>query len=362
MKKILALVLALTLSLSLVPVFAQELPSLAGNYYSYQFSAEGYGNFQFFLHFYEEVPVLGSVFYMGLLNNQQKFAGTYTVEKLERPYSVYADRKAREDNAAPLTGTAPYTVNFFGFDGTLLDQCGWDGEGILYNDMTVMAVTGSGPMPYALDKEPDTSVFAEAYKAEVGVSYLEFVADEDETSTVQLFHSTAYADLVTMLVEGIWAMAARDDGGYDFALTPNDPMDTAAVLSVAADRATAKYTAADGSEVLMHNAVKAGPALKFAFEGKYTVAAYKADANLTLSLYDDNSCELLVSLFGNEAVLDSGTWSVTPGYTFTCTFIGAGAIDSVMDAATHAISLQYKGAMEGIGEIDAVLSLVVPGQ
>ena len=49
--------------------------------YAYSFSAEGYGDFVSFFHFYPADPVLGAVFYIGYLNNQTLFTGTYEVIK-----------------------------------------------------------------------------------------------------------------------------------------------------------------------------------------------------------------------------------------------------------------------------------------
>ena len=84
MKKMFALFLALCLMLGMVSLASAEEASPAGQYYGYSFSAEGYGDFVFFFHFYENDPGLGSIFYAGLSNNRICFAGLYNVE--EEPY------------------------------------------------------------------------------------------------------------------------------------------------------------------------------------------------------------------------------------------------------------------------------------
>ena len=111
------------------------LEMLTSGYYCYKFTEAGYGDFGFFFHFYEEDPVLGSVFYAGLSNNRQNFAGTYTVEEADFAYACYPDRASATDDAvAPTEGTAPYTITFYSWDGEELGKCGFDGD-YFYNVM-----------------------------------------------------------------------------------------------------------------------------------------------------------------------------------------------------------------------------------
>ena len=92
------------------PASTDPLDMITEGYYQHCYTAEGYGEFGYFFHFYEEVPVLGSVFYAGLNNNRANFVGTYTVEEVPFDYACFPDRATKTDpNATPTEGTAPYT-------------------------------------------------------------------------------------------------------------------------------------------------------------------------------------------------------------------------------------------------------------
>jgi predicted small lipoprotein YifL len=122
------------------------LTMLTQGHYVYSFYAEGYGNYTYFLHFYPEAPVLGAVFYAGFSNNGVKFAGTYTVEEKEKAYACFPDRDAAiVTDGVPVPGVAPYTITFFDFDGNEIESCGYDGE-VLYNDLVTIAGVGSAPL------------------------------------------------------------------------------------------------------------------------------------------------------------------------------------------------------------------------
>lgn len=324
------------------------LEMITDGYYTYHYTAEGYGDFTYFFRFYEEDPVLGSVFYAGLLNNGAPFAGLYTVEEVECAYECYPDREAASTEGGQMvSGTAPYTVSFYDWNGNLLDQCAYDGN-ILYNDLEAISAMASGPVMYHHDIEGENSKHTEIYAAEMGVPYLEFVGVEDDLATVSLAHNRTYVDLVGMIVEGNWQIATNADGGYDYTLV-NDEGVTDAVLSVSADAKTAVYTKADGSLTL--NMVNAAPEV-IEEAARYSGSMptnYGADATVTMILYVDNTVKISIDIFGNVADLDAGTYAIAEDGTITFNFTNAG------DIKNEGNTVHYVLANEGM-PVDVVLT------
>lgn len=303
-----------------------------------------------FFHFYEEQPVLGSVFYAGFAWNQITYAGTYTVEEKECPYSVCLTREDQTADPAVYTeGTAPYTVTFYDFQGNELGACGYDGE-YLYNDS---AVDGSGGKArYAHDVD-GVSKYMGTYESEVGIAYLDFVAEEEVTSTLTLYHNGRYLDMVDMLVEGNWTMAEGADG-YEYTLTPDSSSDTAAVIAVSADESTGVYTAEGGEGIAMVNTKNSGPKAAQEMKGTTPIPGQEVEADVIGKLYDDGSVTVAASAFGTELPLDEGTWSMgEDGYTITFQFKEAGELVSGMSEAGAV--LQYVVSSQMLGEVDTEL-------
>lgn len=325
--------------------------------YVYSFFAEGYGDFASYFHFYEEAPVLGAVFYAAYQNNGTAFTGTYTVEKKDFEYALYNTRDEIEAAGEKTTGTAPYTITFYDWDGNVMDSCGFDGD-ILYNDMEVIKGMGGGPVIYTHDTDLENSLFKAIYEGEVGLAYLDFISDEDETSTVTLFHNMTYRDLMNMMIDGTWSMEKLTDGSFSYTLTPADESDSGAVLSVSLDNATAVYTQ-DGAEgMTLTNTKLLGPTLAYVFEGVQTITQYSTDAPVTLTLYDDGTCFLTADLFGNSADVDAGTYVMAAdGYTFEFSFDKGGEFKSLLDSSSQDISLNYIYSTEKLGDFDTVLIL-----
>lgn len=359
MKKMLVILLLMTLCLGqLVPATAESTnlqAQLAGNYFTYAFVAEGYGEYVYYFHFYDEVPVLGSVFYAGFSNNQMNFAGTYTVEEKEYAYACNPDREAATNDGI-VNGTAPYTVTFYDWAGNVLDDCGFDGS-ILYNDMTTLSASGSSPLYYLKDEAPDQSKYLMSYENEQGVNYLSFVSPEDETCTVQLSHNGTYVDLTSYIIEGKWEMTRREDGGYDYALTPDDNEESPVGLSVSVDQKTAVYTAADGTVMELMNAEADAALLLYTGSASQTIAAMGTDANFILNLYDDGACELVNEIFGNTGVLDSGSYTFNADYSVSFEFEKAGELTAALNMETRSNVLNYKLTHEALGEIDVEIAL-----
>ncbi|HHV09189.1 MAG TPA: hypothetical protein GXX75_02770 [Clostridiales bacterium] len=296
------------------------LEMITDGYYVYSFFVEGYGQYDHFFHFYKEAPVVGAVFYAGFANNQVTLAGTYTVEKKDFSYKCAATRDDLVEGNL-TEGTAPYTITFYDFNGNELDSCGFDGN-VLYNDMTTVTGSGGEDMQYLHDIDGDSSKFIETYKAEMGVKYLDFVSDADESSTLTLFHNMTYLDMVDIMVEGSWGMESNADGSFTYTLTPSDSTGTGAVLSVAADQASASYTPDGGEAVAMTNTatlVGAEATSLVAFTGTYT----------TFDLLSDGTYKFEYAAAG---VTETGTWSYDKAaYALTITQENGNVITPELD-------------------------------
>lgn len=310
------------------------LEMITDGYYVYSFAVEGYGQYDHYFHFYEEAPVVGAVFYAGFVNNQIKFSGTYTVEKKDFSYKVAKDR-AEIESGTLNEGTAPYTITFYDFEGNELDSCGFDGD-ILYQDMTTVVGSGGENVQYLHDIDGEASKYIETYKGEIGVTYLDFVADQDPTSTLTLFHNMTYVDMVGTMIEGSWAMEEKAEGGYTYTLTPLISSDTAALLSVAADKRTSLYTPNGGEEVAMTNTAalaqeSGSPEILFSFTGGFT----------TFDLLTDGTYKFAF----DTSVEEYGTWTFDKQtFALTLTQENGNVITPALDDAYN-MSFDYKAVV-----------------
>ncbi|MCM1025533.1 MAG: hypothetical protein NC432_03820 [Roseburia sp.] len=327
------------------------LEMITEGYYSFTYPVEGMDDMCAFFHFYPEQPVLGAVFYAGFAWNQITYVGTYTVEQKDMAYKCTA---TREDGLADppnyTEGTAAYTVTFYDFDGNELGACGFDG-GILYNDSPI-AGTGAENCFFYHDADP-ASKYLGTYEGEVGQPYLDFVAAEEVTSTLTLYHNGRYLDMVDMMVEGTWSMAEAADG-YEYTLTPDSDSDTAAVIAVSADESAGVYTPEGGAGINMINTADSGPQAMLEMIGTAPIPGQEVDADVIGKLYDDGSVTVIASAFGSEFPLDEGTWSMgEDGYTVSFQFKNAGELASELGEAGAV--LKYVVSSEVLGEVDTEL-------
>lgn len=329
---------------------AEVLEQMTEGYYSYTYPVEGMDDMCAFFHFYEEQPVLGSVFYAGYAWNQITYVGTYTVEELETGYSCYSNREDQTAEPAVLTdGTAPYKVTFYDFSGNELGSCAFDGD-VLYNDSAVSG-TGADQVMFYHDTD-ENSDYMGTYEGEAGVAYLDFVG-EDPTSTLTLYHNGRYMDLVNMIVEGTWSME-EDEDGYTYTLTPDLEGDTSAVVEVSADEQSCTYTPSEGDAITMTNTKSAGPAAAMTMTGEIAIPGQDTNAELIGTLYEDGTVTLVASAFGSEMAIDDGTWEMQEnGYTVDFSFTNAGELTSALGDAGAV--LNYVGTSETFGDIDTEL-------
>ena len=332
------------------------LSEITKGYYTYGYEV-GDMLMSYYFHFYEEQPVLGNVFYAGMCMNQINFAGTYEVVEESYDYSCAATREDQE-NGTMTEGTAPYTVYFYDWDGNELDKCGFDGEN-LYSNMTAITGVGGENVILAHDTDIENSKYADTYAAEAGQIYASYVSEEDATSTVALYHNGRYLDMVNMMVEGSWIMAETEEG-YEFTLTPDSDSDTAAVLDVTADFATASYTPVGGTAVALVNNQESGPEVSYTLTGTIAIPGQDGtEADLVGELYADGTVKLTASAFGTDMDVDAGTYTVDESYVYTFEFDHAGELTSTFGDAGAELNYTQAGH-EIFGDIDEVLVIGLP--
>lgn len=332
-------------------VSEDPLEMITQGYYTYHFDADGM-DFVAYFHFYDEQPVLGSVFYAGFANNGITTVGTYTVEEAEIAYNCAPGR-----GEELVSGTAPYTVTFYDFQGSELGRCGFDGE-VLYNDSAV-SNEGLGVANVFFNHDTDAaSPYLSVYEGEAGVPYLDFTAEEP-TSTLTLYHNATYMDMMGMMIEGTWTMAESAEG-YVYTLTPASDSDTGAVVVVAADESTAVYTPDGGEAVDLYNTASLGPKAVYSLAGISPLEGV-GDVEITGTLYDDGTVEIYASIYGASSELDKGTWTQNENGTISLETDNGGTMTSV--AAEGSMTVRYLFPETGtIGDVDTELTLTEAGQ
>lgn len=336
------------------------IAQLTNGYWVHSYTAEGHGDYTYYFHFYPEDPVLGAVFYAGFSNNRQNFVGTYTIREEATEWKAYPDRQSKvddksDDDSGRSSGTAPYVISLADFNGNPMGELPYDMENI-YNtlvDGDVLAAQGSTQVFYLHDTE---GKYQSAYDGELGISYINYEADEDKTSTLQLSHNMTYTDLVGAMIEGTYAVAKNADGGMTFTLTPNDSTDTGAVIVTSADKMTCTYTPDGGDAIAMHVLGDNGPEVSFTFAGVYNIVAYNMDADVTMVLYADGTFASTMAVAGNSMDLLKGGWE-QDGYTIHFTSDKGDKFDTfISEQQTMCIQLVAAGTQ--VGDVDATLEMV----
>jgi len=355
LKKIVALLAALMLCLSMVSfAAAEDVPNLAGTYYSYGYDVGFF--IDYFFHFYDEVPGVGKVFYAGFALNQITYNGTYDVIAEERDYACWPDREtvaAAAEGAEIPAGKAPYTVVFYDFDGKELDRCGLDAEGRLYVDMKTIAGIGGENAIYILDTDPENSKFAADYKNEQALSILELVNPEDDTATLTLKVNGKYDDLIVMYVEGTYAM---NEDQTVITLTPDSESDEGATVTKKEDGSWT-YVSKSGEEVALTKVV--GLEMSYALKGEIPVPGMEGtNADFICALYNDGSARLYADFMGNQMDVDKGTYEIDmTTYSFNIHFEGAGDITTEGFGADMVLNYKREG-VELFGDIEQTLKFV----
>ncbi|GEM_PF-2960134 len=332
------------------PVVQKELTmeeKLVADQWCFKYTAEGYGDYAFFFRFYDADPVLGKVYYAGFTNNKMNFAGKYALVEQEYPYSIFNNREDALAKTNEVVGKVPFTVVLYDWDDKEKGRIGFDGEKI-YNaqDKNTAKIYATGSTPYAYVKNEGS--YDEVVKGEMPVAVLEFVADDEVTSTLKINHNHTYTDLVGAMIEGTWT-AQEKNGEITFNFKPNDATDSPAVVVVSADKQTATYTAGNEAAVKM-SVPKPAATVAYVFEGT-TATSYGKEATLTLTAMNDGTFTIVGTIFGNSMEFDKGTYTVVGGYKFAFECEKAGHIDSIIvDRAVH---IAYKQSGTKLGDLES---------
>lgn len=340
---------------------ADPLERLTQGRFMYKFNVDVGFDMMNYYHFYEEQPIYGKIFYAGLCINQMNVAGTYEIEEKEFQYALWPDYKAaiaaQESGEEAPAGTAPYTITFYGFDGTELGQAGYDGDVLYVPEMTsaLAGTSSSNAMFYYEDANGENK---ETYDGEVGQVLVDLVAVDEPTSQLKFNHNGRYQDLVNMEVEGSWTVEEGADANT-YTLTPDDPTDTGAVVAISKDGATATYTPSEGDAIEMKAVT--GPTQTGSFSGEGPEVTEGTPAIITVYMYDDGTAKSTMSAFGTEMDLDQGTWEAENEYTFNFKMSAAGEMKSELGEAGLP-EIHYVHAGSQIGDLDVVLTYVMDAQ
>ena len=357
MKKLAAMLMAATLCTSTAAIAeeAEDVPDLAGTYYSYGYDV-GTMFMDYYFHFYDEIPGMGKVFYGGMCMNQITFNGTYEVLAEECEYACWPDREtvqAAAEGTEPPTGTAPYTIVFYDFDGNELDRCAMDEEHI-YNDMENITGVGGENATLNLDTDPENSRFAADYENEQALAILDLINPEDDTATLTLKVNGKYDDLVIFYVEGTFSIEETDEGRV-ITLTPDDEEEDGAVVTQNED-GTYTYVSDSGDEVILEE-VK-GLEVSYCLRGEIPVPGMDDTmADLICDLYDDETVRLYADFMGNQMDIDQGTYEIDmETYSFILHFENAG--DLTTEGYADQMVLNYEGSADPFGDIAQTLAFV----
>jgi hypothetical protein len=313
------------------------IESLPGSIYYFGYEVEGLGTMVQFFHFYPDDLGIGQVFYAGYAWNQITFSGTYTVEEASFDYEVLTEYQ----NEETITGTAPYTITFYDWDGNVLDQAGYDGE-YVYNttdNVNCDAMTGGGHYRQSKADETALADYADTFDGELGIAYLTFVSPDDESATVTLNTNGSYNDMAIFAVDGTWSVS-----GDTYTLTPDSDSDNGATLSLQED-GTYTYVSTDGTELTM--SLSTAAAVAYTFAGTFDLAGM--EATLTINAYDDGTCDAIAGMSGVEMPVDQGTWSADESFTFTFEFDNAGECVSEFGGDTGVQVNYSQSGVEAIG-------------
>ncbi len=320
--------------------------------YCFAYPVEGMDDMVQYFHFYGDNLGIGAVFYASYAWNQITFSGTYTIEKKDFAYEV-AEEKPAEGEAELVSGTAPYTITFYDWDGAELDKAGYDGE-YFYNTTAKIntdPMTGGGNYRMGYVDEAVYEQYKSSFEAEVGTAYISFTNPEDASATLALNTNGTYNDMVVMAVDGTWVQT----GEGQYTLTPDSDSDNGAEVAVQED-GTYLYKSEDGTEVVLAQDMDAEEA--FLFSGTFLIG--EMEANLMIQTYADGTVKVNAGMGEMSMEVDAGTYTVAEdGFTYNFTFDNAGEIVSELGGETGVQVTYPASALASIGGTEDVVCGVV---
>lgn len=255
-------------------------------------------------------------------------AGTYEVaDKSADYYETYNDGVADEASKK----TAAQVITLTSYVGGGVTEIPFDGDRLC--DFT------AGGMSSHVFMDHDAAF---AYNADdmenPPIAVQTLYANNDAGMTLTLYHNRSFVDYTgDKRVSGTWAPAA---GGYT--LTAED----GGAYTLTLSDGGAAYDKA-GESVELADKITAGTVdAEFVPEADVPVSGVPgmdgpSDCPVKLVVYDNDTMELITDIFGNEVVVDKGSYTVDtsgpiPAYTFT--FESAGELTTAPDYASATAS------------------------
>ena len=296
------------------PDSTEQQASITDGYYTTQING-----MLCFYRFNEDNTYYGYFFDGGVTD-----AGTYELaNKSMDYYETYKEDETPDENSKK---TASQVIALTSYAGGEVQEIPLDGD-------RLCDFTAGGMKHHAfMDHEPDFAYNAEEMEPAIVVQTL--YANNDSGMTLTLYHNRTFVDYTgDARVGGTWAPA---DGGYTltteggdaYTLTMGDP----------------ESTYVKGGETVTLTAKVTSGAVAATFEPDGEVAIFGvpgmddgANSAVKLAVYDNDTMELIADIFGNEVVVDKGTYTVDttgpiPAYTFA--FESAGELAAQPDYAT----------------------------
>lgn len=250
-------------------------------------------------------------------------AGTYeVVDKSVDYYETYNDGAADESSKK----TAPQVIALTSYAGGEVQEIAFDGDKLC--DFT------AGGMSSHVFMDHDAAFDYNADDMEPAIAVQTLYANNDAGMTLTLYHNRTFVDYTgDTRVGGTWDQSAN---GYD--LTAEDG--TKYTLTLTDNGASYEK---GGETVELANKLTAGEVVaEFVPEAAVPVTGVPgmegpSDCEVKLLVYGNDTMELVTDIFGNEVVVDKGTYTVDtsgpiPAYAFT--FESAGELASEPDYAS----------------------------
>lgn len=272
-----------------------------------------------FYHFSEDGTYYGYFFDGGVTD-----AGTYEV--LDKSMDYYAEYNADETPVDSSKKTASQVVAVTSYTSGAVLEIPFDGDKLC--DFT------AGGMSSHVFMEHDAAFAYSADDMEPAIAVQTLYAGSDAGMTLTLYHNRTFVDYTgDKRVGGTWEQTTD---GYALTSEAGESL----TLTLTADGAD--YTTGSGTVALSSKLMAAEVVATFAPEAAVPVSGIPGmegptDCEVKLLVYGNDTMELITDVFGNEVIVDKGTYTLDasgpiPAYTFA--FESAGEAVSEPDYAS----------------------------